>query len=59
MLSSEKNTPSADPFTGIKVLEPSKKLDVRLKIADGEALSPQAGRRTQLSISQQMSAGRE
>ena len=39
-LNADKNTPSNDPFTGIKYVPPSKKLDARLNVPDGEALSP-------------------
>ena len=36
VLKADKNTPSADPFTGIKLIEPPKKIDSRLSTPGGD-----------------------
>ena len=44
VLNADKNTPSADPFTGIKLIEPTKKLDARLNTPGAEVSSPNKGK---------------
>ena len=58
VLKADKNTPSADPFTGIKLVEPSKKIDSRLSTPCGDTSSPIKRRKVQsLNTSQQMASG--
>ena len=55
-MNANKNTPSADPFTGIKLIEPTKKYDARLNTPGGEISSPNKKSRS-LNVSQQMAPG--